>query len=143
MTHVPLLVRCAFAVVLVGTMMLAFWGRPPRRRPRPTVWRKLAVGGAVCYGAGCGALLLDQAVISAALVGVGVETLSVVAWLGRGLGGEDEEGGGGGGTDGDDPDRSDRGGDGDGPDDSWHAGDDRAFWDHVERGRRTREPIAG
>ena len=40
--------------------------------------------GAVFYGAGCAALLLDEAAISAALVGVGVETLSVVAWLGRG-----------------------------------------------------------
>jgi hypothetical protein len=141
-THVPLWLRCLFAGVLVMTMTLAFWGRPPRRRPRPRTWRRLAGAGAVCYGVGCAALLADEAVISAALVGVGVETLSVVAWLGRGLGGEDDDGrGGGGGTD--DPDSGDQDGDGDGPTDSWRPSDERAFWDYVSRRDRPRDPVAG
>jgi hypothetical protein len=142
MSHVPMWLRCLFAAALVATMALAFWGRPPRRRPAPRTWRRLAGAGAAFYGAGCAALLADEAVISAALVGVGVETLSVVAWLGRGLGGEDEDDGGGGGGHPDDPDSSDRDGDGDGPD-AWRTADDRAFWDYVERGGRPHEPVAG
>jgi hypothetical protein len=70
-----------------------------------------------------------------------VETLSVVAWLGRGLGGEEDDDGGGGG-DSDDPDDRDRDGDGDGPPDSWRPSDERAFWDYVSR-KGPREPIAG
>jgi hypothetical protein len=143
MSHVPLWLRCVFAAVLVATMALAFWGRPPRRRPAPRTWRRLAGIGAAFYGAGCAALLADEPVISAALVGVGVETLSVVAWLGRGLGGEDEDdgGGGGGGSDPDDRDK-DGDGDGDGPPDAWRPSDERAFWDYVSR-HRPRDPVAG
>src|SRR5437588_11685132 len=136
MTHIPLWLRGVFAGVLVMTMAAAFWGRPPRRRPRPRTWRRLAGVGAVFYGVGCAALLADAAVISAALVGVGVETLSVVAWLGRGLGGEDDEGGGGGGGGSDDPDSGDQDGDGDGPNDRWRPCDERAFWDYVSHRRR-------
>nr|MDQ6915570.1 hypothetical protein [Actinomycetota bacterium] len=99
--------------------------------------------GAAFYGAGCAALLVDAVVISAVLVGVGVETLSVVAWLGRGLSGEDDEGGGGGGGGSDDPDSGDRDGDGDGPTDSWRPSDERAFWDYVSHGHRPRDPVAG
>ena len=141
MTSVPLWLRCAFVVVLVATMALAFWGRPPRRRPRPTTWRRLAGAGALFYGAGCAALLLDEAAISAALVGVGVETLSVVAWLGRGLGGEDDDGGGGGGSQG--PDSGGQDGDDDGSDGRWSPTDERDFWDYVSRRRSPREPVAG
>lgn len=142
MTDVPLWLRCLFAALLVATMALAFWGRPPRRRPQPKVWRRLAGVGAAFYGAGCGALLAGEAVISAGLVGVGVETLSVVAWLGRGLGGEDEDEGGGGGG-GSDPDDHDRDGDGDGHGpDAWRPSDERAFWDYVSR-KRPHEPVAG
>jgi hypothetical protein len=140
MTHVPLWLRCSFVAVLVATMALAFWGRPPKRRPRIATWRRLAGAGALCYGAGCGALLMDEAAISAARGGVGVETLSVVAWLGRGLGGEDDEGGGGG--DGRGPDAGGPG-DGDGPDSLWGPQDERAFWDHVGRRPGPREPVAG
>lgn len=139
MTHLPLWLRVAFVAVLIATMALAFWGRPPRRRPRPSTWRGLAGAGVFCYGGGCAALLLDEAAISAALVGLGVETLSVVAWLGRGLGGEDDDGGGGGGG-GSGPDSGEGG---DGPDGQWSPTDERAFWDYVSRGRRPREPIAG
>src|SRR5260370_7269924 len=78
---VPLWLRFAFAGVLVISMAAAFWGRPPRRRPQPTTWRRLAGTAAACYGAGCGALLFDEPALSAALVGAGVETLSVAAWL--------------------------------------------------------------
>src|SRR3954468_22648968 len=141
MSHVPLWLRCVFAAVLVATMALAFWGRPPRRRPTPRVWRRLAGGGAVFYGAGCVALLANEAVMSAALVGVGVETLSVVAWLGRGLGGEDDDDGGGGAA-GRGPDAG-APGDGDGRDDRWRPDDERAFWDHVSRRPGRREPVAG
>jgi hypothetical protein len=98
--------------------------------------------GAVFYCAGCAALLADQGVIAAARVGVGVETLSVVAWLGRGLGGEDEDGGGGG-PGSDDPDSGNRDGDGDGPTDAWRPSDERAFWDYVGRHGRPRDPVAG
>jgi hypothetical protein len=142
MTPLPLWLRCLFVAVLVVTMALAFWGRPPRRRPRPMTWRSLAGLGAVFYGAGCAALLFDEAAVSAALVGVGVETLSVVAWLGRGLGGEDDDGGGGGGGRG--PDSGD-GGDGDRPDGLWGPTDESDFWDYVSRGGppRTRDPIPG
>lgn len=139
MSNVPLWLRCVFVVVLVATMALAFWGRPPRRRPRPATWRRLAGVGAVCYGAGCGALLVDEAAISAALVGVGVETLSLVAWLGRGLGDDEDEGGGGGGRG---PDSDDEDDDGDGPDGGWSPNDERDFWDYVSRGGRPREPVA-
>lgn len=126
-------------VVLIATMALAFWGRPPRRRPRPATWRRLAGAGAVFYGAGCGALLINEAAVSAALVGVGVETLSLVAWLGRGLGGgEDEDDGGGGGGQG--PDSGDEGDQGDGPDGRWGPSDENDFWDYVAR-KRGREPI--
>ena len=139
MTHVPLWLRCVFVTLLIVTMALAFWGRPPRRRPPPTIWRRLAGAGGAFYLAGCAALLLDEAVISAALVGAGVETLSVVAWLSRGLGGEDDDGGAGGGDDsGPGPGGGD--GDGDGPPDRWHPADERAFWDYVSRGGRPREP---
>jgi hypothetical protein len=143
MTHIPLWLRCVFAAVLIMTMALAFWGRPPRRCPRPRTWRRLVGVGAVFYCAGCAALLADQGVVSAALVGVGVETLSVVAWLGRGLGGEDDEGGGGGGPGSDDPDSGNRDGDGDGPTDAWRPSDERAFWDYVGRRGRPRDPVAG
>ena len=141
MTHIPLWLRAVFAGLLVMTMALAFWGRPPRRRPRPRTWRRLAGAGAIFYGVGCAALLIDEALVSAALVGVGVETLSVVAWLGRGLGGEDDDGGGGGGSD--DPDSGDQDGDGDGPPDTWRPSDELAFWDYVSHGDRPREPVAG
>ena len=124
---VPLWLRFTFAGVLVISMAAAFWGRPPRRRPRPTTWRRLAGAAATCYGAGCGALLFDEPALSAALVGVGVETLSVAAWLGRSMG-----------DDGDDPTDRDPGTPGDG----WSPHDDQAFWDYVSR-QRDREPIAG
>jgi hypothetical protein len=137
MTGVPVWMRFAFAVVLILTMVIAFWGRPPRRRTSPALWRRLAGCGAVMYTAGCGALLMDETVISAALVGAGVETLSVVAWLGRGFG-EDDDGGGGGSDD--DPDSGDRGDDGDnGP--QWNVDDERAFRDYARRGPQA--PIAG
>jgi len=141
MGDVPLWLRLVVAVVLVGTMVLAFWGRPPSRRPRPATWRRLAGAGAVCYCAGCAALLADEPALSAALVGVGVETLSVVAWLGRGLGGEDDDGGGGGGEP-DDPDDRNCGGDGEGPPEGWKPADEREFWDYVSRGGSPREPVA-
>ncbi|MDX6670646.1 MAG: hypothetical protein QOI91_1009 [Solirubrobacteraceae bacterium] len=141
MSDLPLWLRCLFAALLVATMALAFWGRPPRQRPQPKVWRRLAGTGAAFYGAGCGALLAGEAVFSAALVGVGVEMLSVVAWLGRGAGGEDEDEGGGGGG-GSDPDDHDRDGDGDGPPDAWKPSDERAFWDYAAR-KGPREPVAG
>ena len=136
MTQVPLWLRFLFVALLLVTMALAFWGRPPRRRPRPATWRGLAGVGAVLYGAGCGALIVDQAAISAALVGLGVETLSVVAWLGRGLGGDDDDGGGSD-DDGSDPD-SGQDGDGDGPEGRWSPHDERDFWDYVSR--RDRRP---
>jgi hypothetical protein len=81
---------------------------------------------------------MDEAAISAALVGVGVETLSLVAWLGRGLGDDEDDGGGGGGR-GPDSDDED---DGEGPDDGWSPHDERDFWDYVSRGRHPREPVA-
>ena len=65
----------------------------------------------------------------------------MVAWLGRGLGGEDDDGGGGGG-DGRGPDAGDPG-DGDGPDGLWRPEDERAFWDHVSRRPGPRAPVAG
>ena len=134
---VPLWLRFAFAGVLVISMAAAFWGRPPRRRPQPTTWRRLAGTAAACYGAGCGALLFDEPALSAALVGVGVETLSVAAWLGRSMG-DEGEGEGGGGDDGDDPTDRDPGTPGDG----WNPQDDQAFWDYVSR-KGNREPVAG
>jgi len=134
---VPLWLRFTFAGVLVISMAAAFWGRPPRRRPHPTTWRRLAGAAAACYGAGCGALLFDEPALSAALVGAGVETLSVAAWLGRSMG-DDGDGEGGGGDDGDDPTDRDPGTPGDG----WSPRDDQAFWDYVSR-KRDREPIAG
>jgi hypothetical protein len=142
MTQLPLWLRCLFVAVLVATMALAFWGRPPRRRPRPATWRSLAGLGVVFYGGGCAALLVDEAAISAALVGAGVETLSVVAWLGRGLSGEDDGGGGGGGG-GEDPGSGGEDGDGSRPDGQWGPTDERDFWDYVSRGGRSRDPIAG
>jgi hypothetical protein len=118
-------------------MAAAFWGRPPRRRPQPTTWRRLAGTAAACYGAGCGALLFDEPALSAALVGVGVETLSVAAWLGRSMG-DEGEGEGGGGDDGDDPTDRDPGTPGDG----WNPQDDQAFWDYVSR-KGDRAPVGG
>jgi len=142
MTGVPEWMRFAFAVVLVLTMVVAFWGRPPRRRSSPALWRMLAGCGAAMYTAGCGALLLDETVISAALVGAGVETLSVVAWLGRGFG-EDDDTDGGGGDDGPDSGDRDDGGDDGG---RWDVDDERAFRDYARRGpyeHGPREPIPG
>ena len=132
---VPLWLRLAFAAILVASLAAAFWGRPPRRRARPATWRRLAGAAALCYAAGCTALLLDEAALSAVLVGVGVETLSVAAWLGRSLG-DDSDGEGGGGGDDDPTDR-----DGGAPGDGWRPEDERAFWDHVAR--RERDPVAG
>lgn len=133
MMVVPLWLRILLAGVLVASLAGAFWGRPPRRRPRPVTWRRLATAAALCYGAGCGALLLDEAALSVALVGVGVEALSVAAWLGRSL--DDDSDGEGGGGGGDDP--TDRGGGA--PGDGWRPEDDRAFWDHVARRDRDRD----
>jgi hypothetical protein len=133
MSVVPLWLRCLLAAVLIVSLALAFWARPPRRRPRAGTWRRIAGGAAACYGAGCGALLLGEAVVSAALVGVGVEALSVAAWLGRALG-DDGDGDGGGGRDDDDPTDHGSGGSGDG----WDPDDDKQFWDYVDR--RDREP---
>lgn len=135
MSHLPLWLRFGFVTVLVLTMVLAFWGRPPRRRPRPLTWRGLTALAGLCYGAGCAALLLDEVAISAALVGMGVETLSVVAWLGRGLGEDDDDGGGGSDRD---PDSGDQDGDGDGPEGGWNLDDERDFWDYVNRPPRSR-----
>ena len=136
---VPLWLRCLIAVVLVASLAAAFWGRPPRRRPRVATWRRLAASAAACYAAGCAALFLDKAELSAALIGVGVEALSVAAWLGRALGNDDDGGGGGGGSDDDDP--SDR--DGGRPGDAWDPSDDQQFWDYVARRERDREPVPG
>jgi hypothetical protein len=135
MSVVPLWLRCLLAAVLIVSLALAFWARPPRRRPRAGTWRRIAAGAAACYGAGCGALLLGEAVVSAALVGAGVEALSVAAWLGRALG-DDGDGEGGGGSDDDDPTDRDSGGSGDG----WDPSDDQQFWDYVDRRERGREP---
>jgi hypothetical protein len=134
---VPLWLRFLLAGVLVASLAAAFWGRPPRRRPRPATWRRLAMAAGLCYATGCGALLMDEAALSAALVGLGVEALSVAAWLGRSLG-DDSDGEGGGGGDDDPTDR-----DGGAPGDGWRPEDDRAFWDHVARGDRDREPVPG
>lgn len=132
---VPLWLRFLLAGILVASLAAAFWGRPPRRRARPATWRRLAIGAALCYVAGCGALLLDETALAAGLVGVGVESLSLAAWLGRSLG-DDSDGEGGGGDDDDPTDR-----DGGAPGDGWRPEDDRAFWDHVAR--RERDPIPG
>ena len=132
---VPLWLRFVLAGILVASLAAAFWGRPPRRRARPTTWRRLAAAAGICYAAGCVALLLDEAALSAVLVGVGVEALSVAAWLGRSLG-DDSDGDGGGGGDDDPTDR-----DGGAPGDGWRPEDDRAFWDHVAQRERGREPI--
>ena len=136
MSVVPLWLRCLLAAVLIVSLALAFWARPPRRRPRVGTWRRIAAGAAACYGAGCGALLVGEAAISAALVGVGVEALSVAAWLGRALGEDDGDGGGGGGSDDDDPTDRDKGGSGDG----WDPRDEQEFWDYVARQDRERVP---
>jgi hypothetical protein len=128
MSSIPVWLRIAFAALLLMTIAVAFVGRPPRHRPRRRTWRRLAGAGAACYGIGCGALLMDDPALSAALVGVGVETLSVVAWLGRGLGDEGDGDEGGGPEPGTDP-----------PGGIWDEDDDRAFWHYVER-RGSRSP---
>ncbi|MDQ6749929.1 MAG: hypothetical protein M3Z33_04135 [Actinomycetota bacterium] len=134
---VPLWVRFVLAGIVVASLAAAFWGRPPRRRPKLVTWRCLATAAALCYAAGCGALLLDEAALSAAFVGMGVESLSVAAWLGRSL--DDDSDGDGGGGNGHDP--SDR--DGGAPGDGWRPEDDRAFRDHVARRERDCEPVPG
>ena len=132
---VPLWLRCLLALVLVASLAAAYWGRPPRRRPRPKTWRRLGVGAGGCYVSGCVALLFDQPAIAAALIALGVETLSVAAWLGRGA--DDDGWDDGGGSD-DDPTDRDKGGPGDG----WSPEDDRLFWDYVaDRGPRA--PVGG
>jgi hypothetical protein len=133
---VPVWVRCALAAVLVASMAWAFWGRPPRRSPRPRTWRHLAGLGLGLYSAGCATLVLGHAVVSAALIGTGVEMLSLVAWLGRALGADEDDG----------PPAPDDGGEpGGGGDDGppgWDDRDEQAFRDYVaqrER-RRPRDP---
>jgi hypothetical protein len=129
---VPLWLRCVLAALLLVSVALAVWGRPPRRAPRSNTWPNLAGLGLGLHFAGCGTLISGRAVLSAALIGSGVEVLSIAAWLGRATDPEEDEGPEG---DGGSPDD---GGDNGPP--GWDDGDERAFWDYVARRDRPREP---
>ncbi len=137
MDGLPLWLRVGLAALLIGTVAAAFLGRPPRRRPRKTAWGWLAAAAAASYAGGVAAFLAGEPVLSAGLVGIGVEALSVAAWLGRA---PDE--GPAPGADG--PERPQ---DGDGPGGGgpgrWGPDDDRAFWDEVGRAPGPRAPVAG
>jgi hypothetical protein len=137
MDGLPLWLRVGLAGLLIGTIAAAFVGRPPRRRPRTRTWRWLAAAAAACYAAGVAAFLSGAPILSAGLVGLGVEALSVAAWLGRAPGEEPASGDG--------PSEHPAGGDdsGHGGPGRWGPDDDRAFWDEVGRAPGPRAPVSG
>lgn len=103
------------------------------------MWSNLAGIGLGLYLSGCGTLIAGQTALSAALIGSGVETLAVVAWLSRGPSAEEDGGADDEPSGGDDPGGGDH--DDDGPP-RWSDGDERAFRDYVARRQRPREPVA-
>lgn len=118
MAVLPLAIKAAMGLLLVGAIWWAFFGPPPDQRDLGSakLWGATA---AVLYAAG-GYSLADGRPSAWWLVGMGVVALCLAFWHARG-----DDGGGGGGWDSDD---------GDGPLD----------WDEFDRARRDWErPVVG
>lgn len=102
MIVMPLGAKVTVAVLLVGSVLLAYLGPPPRRRVAMRVRTGLllaGVGGYVCAAAILAAGSLVAGVVALALAS---ELVCAAGWLGRGDApgsdedGDDDDGGGGG-----------------------------------------------
>jgi hypothetical protein len=119
MEALPLALKAAMGVALLGSIWWAFFGPPPGQRDLGTA-RLWGATSAILYVAGVYALAADRG-SAPILVGGGVVALCLAFWHARG-----DDGGGGGGWDDDDG--------GGGPID----------WDRFDRARRDWErPVVG
>ena len=121
-----LLLELALVALLGGSIVRAFFGRPPRHRARRWAVRSLLTAGAIVWVLAVVATVFAR-VAGIVLLVLAVEVLCLAVWLARGARDDGDDGGGGGG-----------GGGGDEP----PPGDWGAF-DRARRGwGRPREPVA-
>lgn len=82
MTALPLAVKAALAAVLLGSIVRAFFGAPPRRSAVRAA-RLVALAGLTTYGAGAATLVAGHPTAAGTLVGAAVEALCLAVWLAR------------------------------------------------------------
>jgi hypothetical protein len=99
--------KLSLAVLLLGSVLLAHLGPPPRRRVSLRVRGTLLGTGLLAYGLAALALTAGSALAGGLAVAVAGELVCAAGWLGRGdappTGEDDDDGGGGGGGRGPDP----------------------------------------
>lgn len=97
----PTVVKLSLAVLLVGSMLLAYLGPPPRRHVALRVRGWMLVTGVAGYGLAALALATDAVIAGALVLMLASEVVCAAGWLGRGdlppADEDDDDGGGGGG----------------------------------------------
>lgn len=97
MSALPLVLKAAFAALLLGSLLRAFLGAPARA-PHRDVARALLSAAALCYLGGATLILAAEALLAGTLlIAGGIEASCLVAWLARAGSNDDDEGGDGGG----------------------------------------------
>ncbi len=94
--------KVTLALLLVGSMLLAWFGPPPRRRIGARLRVSVLLAGLAGYAVAGTALAAGELIAGALVLALAGELVCAAGWMGRGQapGGEDDEdddGGGGGG----------------------------------------------
>jgi hypothetical protein len=125
--------KLLIALVLLGSVLLAWFGPPPRRHVELWLRGALLAVGLAGYAGAAAAFATGAAVPGALALALSGELVCAAGWLGRGEAppaDEDDDGGGGGG-----------GGRGPKPPPvDWDAFE-RAFWRYARERTRPRQPI--
>jgi len=83
MIALSLMAKLVIAALLVGSIVQAFFGRTPSRRPSSGILTALLVAGLACYVGGLGALMAGSVAVCSLLVVLAVEVMCLGVWLGR------------------------------------------------------------
>ncbi|MGB2710554.1 MAG: hypothetical protein WBC33_03495 [Conexibacter sp.] len=93
--------KVSLALLLLGSLLAAYLGPPPRRRVDLRVRAGLLASGVAAYGLAALALASDAIVLGALALALASELLCTAGWLGRDdtppADDDDDDGGGGGG----------------------------------------------
>jgi hypothetical protein len=97
----PTVVKVSLALLLLGSMLLAYGGPPPHRRVDMRLRAGLLAIGVVGYALAAAALARNAIVAGALTMALASELVCAAGWLGRGdlppADEDDDDGGGGGG----------------------------------------------
>lgn len=99
MLSMALALKLALAVLLVGSVLLAYVGPPPRQAVDGRIRGTMLASGIASYGLAAAALATGALVAGALALALAGELVCAAGWLGRGDSppSDDEDGGGGGG----------------------------------------------